>query len=204
MTHPPSGSVPTRRRRDPKGTRDRLVRAALELFTSQGYHASTTPQIAARAGIAEGTIYRHFESKAHLLNEIYRAGLRLLEKPIHDAPVSLHCRERLLTIAAEWRVVAIHNPPLVGFLFGADFGQLLDHKSRESYRRFHADLESVIAEGKSAGEVKAGSVELWTDVWLRLVILVLERTASQEWSIQHPAPEQVLESAWGAIGMPSS
>ena len=29
------------------------MRAALELFTSQGYHASTTPQVARRAGVAK-------------------------------------------------------------------------------------------------------------------------------------------------------
>ena len=52
-------TIRRRRKRDPKGTRERLVRAALELFTTQGYHASTTTQIATRAGIAEGTIYRH-------------------------------------------------------------------------------------------------------------------------------------------------
>jgi AcrR family transcriptional regulator len=71
------GAGPSRRR-DAKRTRERLVQAALELFTTQGYQASTTPRIAARAGIAEGTIYRHFAGKEDLLNEIYRAAMRAL------------------------------------------------------------------------------------------------------------------------------
>lgn len=49
-------------------TRQRLARAALELITTQGYHPTTTSQIARKAGIAEGTIYRHFLTKQHLLN----------------------------------------------------------------------------------------------------------------------------------------
>src|SRR2546425_6696063 len=57
-------------------TRQRLVRAALELFTAQGYHDTTTPQISKKAGVAEGTIYRHFHSKQHLLNELYRGAAR--------------------------------------------------------------------------------------------------------------------------------
>src|SRR5439155_924427 len=57
-------------------TRQRLIRAALELFTTTGYHLTTTPLIARKAGVAEGTIYRHFDSKQHLLNELYRAAGR--------------------------------------------------------------------------------------------------------------------------------
>src|SRR2546430_3076361 len=55
---------------------ERLVRAALELFTAQGYHETTTPLIAKKAGVAEGTIYRHFTSKQHCFNELYRTAAR--------------------------------------------------------------------------------------------------------------------------------
>lgn len=102
-----------RRRRDPAGTRERLVRAALELFTTQGYHTSTTPMIARRAGVAEGTIYRHFDSKEHLLNEIYRAAVRLLMSAVKDAPVTLSCPARLGRIAAAWRDLAGSDPALI-------------------------------------------------------------------------------------------
>src|SRR2546428_11069986 len=57
-------------------TRQRLVHAALELFSTRGYAATTTAEIARKAGVAEGTIYRHFQSKQHLLNELYRGAAR--------------------------------------------------------------------------------------------------------------------------------
>ena len=63
-------------RRDAVATRKRLIRAALDLFTTNGYHATTTPAIAARANVAEGTIYRHFPGKEALLNEVYREAQR--------------------------------------------------------------------------------------------------------------------------------
>ena len=191
--------MPGKRTRGPKGTRERLVRAALELFTTEGYHASTTPLIAARAGIAEGTIYRHFESKEQLLNEIYRAAVRLLAAPVAESSTTHSCSERLDRIASIWREIASANPPLIKLVFSIDMEALLDARSKSAYGDMVEELEMVMAAGKSAGQVRAGSARIWADVWLRLVVLVLERTASGEWPPENAAARQVLDSAWLAI-----
>ena len=191
--------MPGKRTRDPKGTRERLVRAALELFTTEGYHASTTPLIAARAGIAEGTIYRHFDSKEQLLNEIYRAAVRMLAATVTESSTTHVCRERLDRIAFIWQEIASANPPLIKLVFSADTEGLLDARSKLAFANMVEELEMVMAAGKSVGQVRAGSARIWADVWLRLVVLVLERTASGEWPADHPAPRQVFASAWAAI-----
>lgn len=206
MTHTPppndkGAEAQSGRRRDPKATRDRLVRSALELFTTQGYHATTTPQISGRAGVAEGTIYRHFESKEHLLNEIYRAGVRLFTGALKDSPATQPCRERLQRVAVAWRDVAVRNPAIVRLVFVDRLGTLLDQKSRDTARELRTELEKVIAGGKSAGLVRPGSVDVWADIWLRLMILVLERLAAKEWTADQTSVQTVIECAWGAIGI---
>lgn len=45
------------------GARDRILKAAHELFTQKGYQATTTKEISVRAGVAEPTLFRHFGSK---------------------------------------------------------------------------------------------------------------------------------------------
>jgi len=50
-------------------THEALRRAALELFSEQGYDATGTAQVAARAGVSEMTLFRHFSSKDALLLE---------------------------------------------------------------------------------------------------------------------------------------
>ncbi|MDQ3728686.1 MAG: TetR/AcrR family transcriptional regulator [Actinomycetota bacterium] len=58
---------PTRRAGPP--TRERILTAALELFASQGYEATSTAQIEAAAGLSprSGALYKHFHSKEQLL-----------------------------------------------------------------------------------------------------------------------------------------
>lgn len=49
------------------GARERLVMAAVDLFTEQGYDATTVAQIAERAGVTKSTFFRHFPDKRELL-----------------------------------------------------------------------------------------------------------------------------------------
>jgi AcrR family transcriptional regulator len=47
--------------------RERLERAAIELFTEQGFAATTVPQITSRAGLTTRTFFRHFADKREVL-----------------------------------------------------------------------------------------------------------------------------------------
>jgi len=208
MPHAPSPFAPVEstskpRRRDPKNTRERLVRAALDLFTTQGYHASTTPQVARKAGVAEGTIYRHFTSKEQLLNEIYRGAVRVFTQVVEQTPARSSCRERMTDVADQWGDVAAQDPPLVKLVFVSPPTGLLDEKSREAYEQMRVQLERVVPSGKASDEIRAGPAYLWTDVWLQLVRLMLERVAAREWAAQHSAAKQVIEAAWDAIAAPA-
>jgi AcrR family transcriptional regulator len=68
------------------GATQRLVGAAVDLFTEQGYDATTVAQIAERAGVTKSTFFRHFSDKRELLVAGQEALSRLLAEGIAEAP----------------------------------------------------------------------------------------------------------------------
>lgn len=57
---------PARRSRAPEEKRQKLLAAAKELFIENGFHETSSLQIASRAGVSEGILYHHFGSKQGL------------------------------------------------------------------------------------------------------------------------------------------
>lgn len=68
------------------GARERIVVAAVDLFTEQGYDDTTVAQIAERAGITKSTFFRYFPDKRELLAAGQEALSRLLAEGIAQAP----------------------------------------------------------------------------------------------------------------------
>jgi AcrR family transcriptional regulator len=68
------------------GARERLVMAAVDLFTEQGYDATTVAQIAERAGVTKSTFFRHFPDKRELLVAGQETLSLLLVEGIAEAP----------------------------------------------------------------------------------------------------------------------
>jgi AcrR family transcriptional regulator len=186
-------------RRDGEATRQRLLRAALELYTTVGFRATTTPAIAARAGVAEGTIYRHFSGKEHLLNEVFRGAQHWGTSIVKESDDDVGTPVRLREIARRLIETAARDAAQTRMLLRRRDEQHLDERSRESEREFRDAIHSVVAAGRSDGIVRQGPAELWTDVWLALVAFIAERVGSREWPPDAPPVAMALDAAWDAI-----
>jgi AcrR family transcriptional regulator len=72
--------VPSLERKRPSvssadGTRERLLDAAAQTFSTDGIRGATTREIARKAGVNEVTLFRHFKSKEQLLRAVLQRGL---------------------------------------------------------------------------------------------------------------------------------
>ncbi len=60
--------------------KERILEAALEVFSHKGFHPATMDEIAEKAGVGKGTLYRYFETKEKLFAELVRLRLDELGK----------------------------------------------------------------------------------------------------------------------------
>ncbi|MEU4822361.1 TetR/AcrR family transcriptional regulator [Actinomadura sp. NPDC023710] len=66
-------------------TREKLFTAAIELIAESGLAATTVDQIAERAGVAKGTVYYNFDSKAALFAALLEYGVDRLATALREA-----------------------------------------------------------------------------------------------------------------------
>lgn len=198
-TPPPGG--PPAPRRDAEATRARLIRSALQLFTTVGFRATTTTAIAEGAEVAEGTIYRHFTGKEHLLNEVYRQAQGWASKLAldHDAERGSSVADRLMRLGRALVEGAATDPALARMFLARAEERYLDEKSRETSKTFRDGLQHLMASGKSDGVVRPGPADLWAGVWLALVGYAMWRVSAGEWPADHPQIQLTLDAAWDAI-----
>jgi len=70
MSTPPVDTPPAARQRRKEARPQELIDAALELFAEKGFSATRSEEVAARAGVAKGTLYLYYPSKEELLKAV--------------------------------------------------------------------------------------------------------------------------------------
>lgn len=143
------------------GTRARLLAAAHDVTAESGYGAASVTAIAERAGVAAGTLYRHFPSKGQLFVELFRsvcggeieAMRQAAERPAATAVAGIE--EVLATFAAR----ALQNPRLAWALLAEPLDPLVEAE-RLAYRRtYRTLLAQLLRQAIAAGEIPDQDVE---------------------------------------------
>lgn len=113
--------------------RERVLEAALELFTDRGFHGTPMPLVAERAGVAAGTIYRYFESKEALVNALFQEWHgRMSEELFGDFPWDEPLRQQFHLYWQRAARFAFRHPKAYSFLNLHFHAPYLDDRSRES------------------------------------------------------------------------
>ena len=94
-----------RRERSKEAIRKRIVTAALSLFQTKGFDATTTKAIARKAGIAEGTVFNYFRTKEDI-------ALHFFEQEVDQAIASVRENPRLRKAPLEEKLFALVHSQL--------------------------------------------------------------------------------------------
>ena len=147
-----------------KPTRERLLHAARELIEEGGYGAASVVAIAERAGVAAGTLYRHFDSKEDLFVELFRAVCDREVQAMREAAASMpddatHV-DRLETVLSTFAARALRRPRLAWALIAEPVDPLVDAERLAYRERYSALTAEALRAGIAAGELPEQNVEL--------------------------------------------
>lgn len=135
-----------------------ILAAARAVFRLRGYENASISEIAERAGVVEGSIYRYFESKRALLVRVIEDWYSgMIEEDSHLLPSVSGIRNRLRYII--WHhLKALHDEPGLSSLVFLEFRPDPNYRKTTIYalnRRYTARATAVIRDAVAAGEFRS-------------------------------------------------
>lgn len=151
----------------------RLLVAAVDAFAERGYHATTTRDIAGRAGMSPAALYIHYKTKEELLHRISRIGhdraLALLESAADGGGTAAERLASAVRSFVRWHAERHTTARVVQYELDA-LGE--EHRTEiiALRRRTDAVVRRIIGEGVASGEFDVPDVPGTTLAVLSLCI----------------------------------
>ena len=132
----------------------RLLEAAADAFAAKGFHATTTRDIASRAGLSPAGVYVHFASKEDLLFQLSRAGHEaardMLVAAAETAATPTEALRSIMRQFAQWHAEHFRVARIVQYEF-----QNLTPEHREAVLGLRKDIDAVVRDVITAGVASA-------------------------------------------------
>jgi AcrR family transcriptional regulator len=141
--------------------REQIVAATLDQLAEGGYASASMVAVARRAGVATGSVYRHFPSKGDLFAEAFRrASQREVDVLVELGHRSMPVRERV----AAWVDAFVHRAlaePVRAYALIAEPVDPAVEAERLTFRRAYADLFSrALRDAMDSGELPEADPDL--------------------------------------------
>jgi TetR/AcrR family transcriptional regulator, fatty acid metabolism regulator protein len=138
---------------------DLILQVAREVFLEKGYHESSIDEIAARVGVAKGTIYLHFASKEALVIAIIKKRMEAFVQEVEQVAAkkkSVMARLEELFYYVSTGLFSDDTRFFSTLLSGMDMKHLLEEeesKTRPVIERLIKRISELLEEGKASGEL---------------------------------------------------
>ncbi|MCU0514743.1 MAG: TetR/AcrR family transcriptional regulator [Anaerolineae bacterium] len=174
-------------------TRERILDAALNVFSSQGYHDTRMDEIVQAAGTSKGSIYFHFPNKEKLFIALVDQFADLLERRTHEAIT--HQAQGMGRVQAALSAVLetfgkYRRPAKILLVQAVGLGSVFEKKRLEITDRFAGLIKTYLDEAIAAGEIAPVDTTIVAHAWLGAIYnIVIQWVYTGE-----PAPERILHT----------
>ena len=140
----------------PPGTRGRILRAALSLYSEYGFHGTSIRQIASHVGINPATLYSHYPSKEQILAELVLLGHQELHDRLRNALAAAGSSPAARLAALTREHALIHaDYPLLAVVANTEMHALSAENAAPALElrgRCRDFLSGVLADGARCGD----------------------------------------------------
>jgi len=186
----------------PRGARtlEKIEAVALTLFAEKGVDRTTIGDIAGAAGIAEGTIYRHYAGKEELIWQLFSRNYQRLAAQLDALQASRRgLRAKLAAMVGMFCNLFEQDPDMFRFLLLVQHGQLA--RVGEDTQTPVTVVKAVIAAGIERGEIPKQDAEVATAMVLGIVLQVAVSKVYDRITLPLDRISAYLaEACWRALG----
>ncbi len=156
----------------PSDTRLKLLEATLELISEKGYLGATTREIAKRAGVSELTLFRKFEKKEKLFEEVLKTQtfLPLLRETVIEVE-DLEPAEALETIGIRYLQTLKERKMFVKIVLSElnTYPEKVRNVQMQFVREMEGTLQGYLEKLQKSGKLRAVSLEAAARTFLRML-----------------------------------
>ena len=179
--------------RSPDSTRERILDAALSVFSHKGYHDTRLDEIVAESDTSKGSIYFHFPNKERLFLALVEKFADLIERRVIEA-IELHTSPMAKVEAAlEACLEAFgryRRPAKVMLVHAAGLGTVFEEKRLEINERFARLIRVYLDEAVAAGEIEAVDTDVIACAWMGSIYhLIIRWVYSGD-----PDPDRIVDA----------
>jgi AcrR family transcriptional regulator len=183
--------------------RNDIMQAALGIIAEQGFHGAPMAEIAEKAGVAAGTIYRYFESKDLLITELHRELEDKIMAVLQEGyPSGRPLRERFLYLVRELLRYLIAHPLHFRYMeqyFNSPYGISMHRERLLGKSGNHDILMDIFEQGIEQQVLKEfPKAVLFSLAFGPLIILMRDHTLGFV-NLEEALIQQITEACWDAI-----
>jgi TetR/AcrR family transcriptional regulator, fatty acid metabolism regulator protein len=147
-----------RREPAPRGKKDAILRAAIDVFAERGYFNAQVADVARAAGVAAGTVYLYFRSKDHLLVSIFERTMRdCLARGRASVPTTADAADQLRRFA-RLHLAHLGRDRNLAVVFQVELRQstkFMERFSSTLLRAYLGLIREAIADGQRQGALRS-------------------------------------------------
>ncbi len=180
-------------RTEPQSTRERILDAALNIFSSKGYHDTRLDEIVDASETSKGAIYFHFPNKERLFLALVDQFADLLERRVTEAIEQEPAGMGRVRVALETTLDTFskyRRPAKILLVQAVGLGTTFENKRTEITDRFAELIAGYLQEAVEVGDIKPVDTEVVSYAWMGAIYnLVIRWVYTGE-----PAPQRILDS----------